>query len=176
MLELAPFHPIFVHFPVALLPVAFACDLAGRLTGRASLAHAGWWTLLFAAVSSPVTAATGWLWLLDFDDTSRHWAMTTHQWLGTALPPMLITLAAWRYRHHASAKPASWPLLASLAAAVILMLVQGHLGGTMTFGGVADGGVHSDAPHPSTTAASTPVAGDDADGWADSIRLTESER
>ena len=134
MFEIPVLHPIFVHFPVALLPVAVVCDLLGRLTGRSSLLHAGWWTLLFATIAAPVTAVTGWLWLWDMDEAG-HWEMTVHRWLGTALPLALIGLVAWRYRFHAADKPCSWPLLVTLFAAVGAVTLQGHLGGMMTFGG-----------------------------------------
>lgn len=190
MFEIPVLHPIFVHFPVALLPVAVVCDLLGRLTGRASLAHAGWWALLFATLAAPVTAATGWYWLWNMGDMD-HAEMRVHQWLGTALPLLLILLAFWRYRIHMSNRRCSWPYLATLIAALIAVTVQGHLGGLMSFGeenqpAVGDTHDHmnmpmngqkmqmhnnaADATQPTTGAAES-SSGDD--GWSDTIHVKE---
>jgi len=170
MIEMPPLHPLLVHFPVALLPVSVACDVLGRFTRRPSLAHAGWWTLLFAALASPLTAASGWLWLYELDGMDGT-LLTTHQWLGSAMPVLLIALAVWRYRFHAREKTVPAVYLASASVALLAMVVQGHVGSTMTFG----------APHahaPTTQAASPPEhphANDGAadDGWQDSIPLKE---
>lgn len=179
MFELPVLHPIFVHFPVALLPVAVVCDLLGRLTGRPSLTHAGWWTLLFATIASPITAATGWYWLRDMGEMHGT-IMTVHQWLGTALPVGLIGLTAWRYRLHAADKPCSWPLLVALFAAVGAVTLQGHLGGMMTFGGTshatADTGSAGHGPadasqHAPNAPSSAPTTSPADDGWRDSIRV-----
>ena len=187
MFSLPVLHPIFVHFPVALLPVAVACDLLGRVTGRASLAHAAWWALLFATLAAPVTAATGWYWLWNMGDMD-HVEMKIHQWLGTALPLLLIPLAVWRYRIHMSDRRCSWPFLATLIAALMAVTVQGHLGGLMSFGEEQQAAVgdmhdqmnmpmngqtmqmHGDATRPtSAPAEGTP----DKDGWSDTIHVKE---
>jgi len=158
MIELPPFHPLAVHFPVALLPASVASDVLGRFTGRPSLAHAGWWTLLFATIASPVAAASGWIWLSDMDGMTGT-TITIHQWLGTVMPILLIALTAWRYRAHVRETPVSTAYLAAATVVLMAMVVQGHLGATMTFGGSS----HDHEP------ATVPAD----DGWRDSIQLKE---
>lgn len=174
MIELPPLHPILVHFPVALLPIATLFDLLGRVRKNAALAHAGCFSLLAAAAVTPLTAASGWLWLRDIGEMA-HGDMVIHQWLGTALPLLLIPLSVWRYRIHARATQPTKAFLAALIIVLGLVTFQGHIGGRMTFGAAAPldappaspmqhsaGGEHSStAP---TTAASD-------DGWGDSIKV-----
>lgn len=52
-------HPLVVHFPLALLPVAALLYVLAWLTGRESLAWTAFWVLVLGAISGVVTAATG---------------------------------------------------------------------------------------------------------------------
>src|SRR6478736_1240687 len=91
-------HPILVHFTAALVPLSFTADLIAKAARKRSLADAAWWTLLAAALVTPLTAATGW-WLrlsvgrgqMEVDPV-----MTVHQWLGTFLVLPFIALCVWR--------------------------------------------------------------------------------
>lgn len=171
--QIPPLHPIFVHFPLALLPLTFACDVLGRITGRSSLSHAAWWAILFAALATPLTAISGWRWLGGMGDMI-HDQMPLHQWLGTIIPVLLIPLTLWRYRFHARSTAASVPYLIIAAAMLLAVTVQGHVGGMMTFGGGRS----------NPTSPSVPIRSDDHhhdglpttststdDGWSDSIHV-----
>jgi uncharacterized membrane protein len=78
LLRPVPLHPILVNFTAALLPVSLLSDLLGRLLKRDTLLHAGWWTLLFAAAVTPLTALAGWLWLRDMPEMD-HGEMALHK-------------------------------------------------------------------------------------------------
>src|SRR4051794_32627659 len=99
LLPLPPFswrqlHPILVHFTAALVPVSFTADLLAKAVRRRSLADAAWWTLLAAAVVTPLTAATGW-WLrlsMARSPTGQDPLMVVHQWLGTFLVVPFLAL------------------------------------------------------------------------------------
>lgn len=146
-MEFPALHPIFVHFPVALIPAAAAFDVAALLLRKPSLAHAAFFTLLLAAVLSPITAATGWLWLNEMEGMA-HSGMTAHKWLGTLIPLLLIPLAAWRFSAHKRDALPSAAFLVLLCVALGAVTIQGHLGGSMTFGNAA----HShDAERPGGT-------------------------
>ena len=149
---LPPLHPILVHFTAALIPASFLCDALGRLTGRESLRSAAWWMLVFGVLATPLTVLTGWIWKADRADAFPHPNLSAHQWLGTLLLVPLTALLCWRALiHRAHAAPGrGYLLLAALIVAAVV--VQGHLGGVMTFapgghrpaGAVAPG----KAPHP----------------------------
>jgi uncharacterized membrane protein len=109
-----PVHPLLVNFTAALVPVSLVTDVLGHITGRQSLYAAGWWTLVFGTVITPLTVLAGWLWLDQMGGMS-HTAMAVHQWLGTALVGAFGSLLAWRWRYYRDRPPAA-PFL--LAAAV----------------------------------------------------------
>ena len=146
-----PLHPIFVNFTAALIPVSLGLDLAARLSRRAGLREAGWWTLLIAACITPFTVLLGWLWMRSMADMD-HWQMSYHKWLGTALGAAFILQVVWRGRLHARGL---WPGFAYFAVATLLffgLLAQGDLGGSMSFGrGIVIAGeghhAHTDEDH-----------------------------
>ena len=47
-MQLPPIHPAIVHFPIALIIVAFFADLIARITGRQSFRNFGFWSQLVA--------------------------------------------------------------------------------------------------------------------------------
>ena len=132
-LTLPPVHPILVNFTAALVPVSLAADLLGRLSRRRSLADTGWWTLLAAVLVTPLTAAAGWYWMHQMQDMD-HPQMPIHKWLGIALAVLLPLLLWGRWRSYRKGESPGWVYLASAALIVALLVVQGHLGGTMSFG------------------------------------------
>lgn len=52
-------HPMFVHFPIALLIFSVVCDILGRLFKKDSLENAGWWGLCLGILAIVLTATTG---------------------------------------------------------------------------------------------------------------------
>ena len=128
-------HPILVHFTTALLPVSLVCDLGGKYLRRESLTAAGWWTLFFGAVATPVTALTGWLWMSDLRSSGFHDDnLVVHQWLGVTLVGGFLITAIWRARLFKSMTKPGAAYLVFTGAAVIVLLYQGFLGGKMTLG------------------------------------------
>jgi len=65
-------HPIFVHFPQALFPVAFAALSIYLLTGVREFETGAFVAALFGALAAPVTTATGF-----FDWWNRYQAYLT---------------------------------------------------------------------------------------------------
>ncbi len=58
-----PIHPILVHFPLALLPLAVAADLIGFFAGIDSLRHTGWCAILGASMGAVLTVAAGFFYM-----------------------------------------------------------------------------------------------------------------
>lgn len=130
---LPPVHPILVNFTAALIPGSVFSDLLGRFTRRQSLVAAGWWMLLYAAIVTPFTVLAGWYWRFQMEEMDMA-PMTTHAWLGTVLAAVFVPLLGWRWRHHREETIPGPAYLACAGVAVILLIVQGHLGATMSFG------------------------------------------
>ena len=65
-------HPVFLHFPQALFPVAFASLCIYLLTGTREFETGAYIAALFGALAAPVTTATGF-----FDWWNRYQAYLT---------------------------------------------------------------------------------------------------
>lgn len=131
MVEESLLHPILVNFTAALVPVSLGSDILGRLLRRESLRTVACWTLLYAALITPLTAVAGWLFWMQDDAGVR--GMAIHKWLGTALAVVLLGLLAWR---GSIWKRNAWPPVAYLLVALLIVAAltyQGYLGGTKVF-------------------------------------------
>lgn len=147
--NLPPVHPILVNFTAALVPVSLGADIMGRLLKRESLRHAGWWTMLLAAVVTPLTVLAGWLWLRDMRDMDGMKEMSIHKWLGTAMAAALPLFAWWRGRFQKRGMSPGWAYLGILSVAMAALTVQGHLGGMMSFGSMTPSSTDGDhSPRP----------------------------
>jgi uncharacterized membrane protein len=125
-------HPVLVNFTASLIPVSVGSDLAARLFRVASLRTVAWWTMIFAVVITPFTAAAGWLfWMPDDDGVT---GMMIHKWLGTSLAVVFLGLLAWRCRLQSKDRPVSWLYLLVALVIVGALVYQGMLGGDKTFG------------------------------------------
>lgn len=91
--ELLNVHPLFTHFPIALLLAAVAFYVLGALFRKENLFIAGKWTLWFGALSAVATVWTG-LQAAETvaHDEEIHQIMMRHQYLGIAI---LILSVAW---------------------------------------------------------------------------------
>jgi plastocyanin/uncharacterized membrane protein len=127
-------HPILVNFTAALLPLAFLSDLLGRIFRRQSLYAAGLWMMVFEAAITPLTVIAGWWWKSTEANDLPAKLVSVHQWLGTAAAVLFLVLAVWRWAFHRRAVPPSWTYLALAFVALLALIYQGSLGGTMVFG------------------------------------------
>lgn len=126
LLFLGRLHPLLVHLPIGMLTALAVLEIAAlRPRFRPAAASAGY-LLALAAPLAVVTAICGWLLSLGggYDATLLAW----HKWLGTGTAVAAV-VAALCYR---GGKTAAYR--ATLFVAVSLLLVAGHLGGSLTHG------------------------------------------
>src|ERR1051326_3667180 len=133
---MAPLHPAFVHFPIALVVFSFIADLLGRISNKASLRAAAFWSLIAALLFGAVTAATGYYDMTRLrpvlGETFRY--VDFHMDIGWILVGAVVVLTAWRWLVYAR-KDRS-PGLDYLIAALLVMglaLFQGRYGGDMVY-------------------------------------------
>lgn len=140
MIEVIPnFHPLFVHFPIALISVSAFFHLAARLlrdrpryaSHCAVLAHA---TLWLGALAALPTVALGWLALNSVNhDEAGHAAMLLHRAWALATLAVLLVLAGWdAWKHKVDAIPA-WPFVAAAIAAWMLVASTAWHGGELVY-------------------------------------------
>lgn len=129
-------HPILVNFTAALIPASIASDLLGKALRRQSLSNAAWWMLFYAALITPLTALTGWLWKNSLDTAAAppDDIIFLHQWIGSSLAAAFIILAIWRGRLHLRGEAPSIAYFLLAIIVLVLLIYQGSLGGMMVFG------------------------------------------
>lgn len=127
-------HPILVNFTAGLVPASLASDFLGRWTGKRSLHHTGWWSILYATLITPLTAIAGFMWKQSIEEFVPKEVLSVHEWLGTALVGALILLAYWRGRIHRRDDVPDILYLAAAFVVVAALVVQGSIGGKLVFG------------------------------------------
>jgi uncharacterized membrane protein len=143
------FHPLLVHFPIVLLILAGVFELrtwwARSTFPSPALAEITGLTLALAAISAIVTAGAGFL--LGESGGYAGPTLVWHERLGIAVAiGASLTFAGWivarRTRRH-TLPTAIYRTL--LATTVIVLVVTGHLGATLTHG---EGYLTQHAPQP----------------------------
>ena len=123
------FHPLIIHFPIALFLFGAGLEVFGWRRQDLTMRKAGWWALLFGALSTAIAVPTG---LMVFFRSG-------YQWQGTALIHFILAVSAtvlmastviWR-RKGAHESLLYFALLGSAAVAVG---AAGHFGALLVYG------------------------------------------
>jgi uncharacterized membrane protein len=133
MAFIGKFHPLLVHFPIALVLAAAAAELVAVAT-----LHKTWRTVAVAniragAALGAVTAITGWLFAsspLVEATTSLEW----HRWLGLAGAVGAMAAALLSSPLFGSSQRSVFVYRFALFATALLVAITGHLGGTLVWG------------------------------------------
>ncbi len=139
----ARLHPIFVHFPIALVFAAVVAEVLAfrraRLESRTSPFSAtpdpvAFFCLSFAALSCVVAGSSGWL-LAGIEEFHGDAAETLfiHRWGGVTLTSFVLLCwlcARWTSRRHSGGKI----YRALLAVCMLVTGLVGHTGGTLVHG------------------------------------------
>ncbi len=133
---LGQLHPIAVHFAVALLLVAPACDALGMVLRREALLLTGRWNTLFGAGAAVVAVLTG----LAAQSGAEHGGagvplLQLHRALGLLLAAVWVPLAVWRGAVSRVSLPIRLRTLYLTASFVgaAMVLVQAGLGSTLVY-------------------------------------------
>lgn len=142
MIDIAHIHPMLVHFPLALLPVALvfqsiALARGGGLFDRQCLSTTGLAILVVAAAGAGVAAIFGDI-ALDkaVDNGFLLSQLESHEELGKSSALLLVALAAvdgWLYWRQSVSRLASWVMLATGTAVLVLLLVTAGFGGQLVY-------------------------------------------
>jgi uncharacterized membrane protein len=127
------FHPLVVHFPIALVLAAAAAELLVLATPRQAWRTVAVANIRAAAALGVVTAITGWLFasspLVDASP-SLEW----HRWLGMAGAAGAMGAALLSSRLQGSSRRAAFVYRLTLFVTALLVAITGHLGGTLVWG------------------------------------------
>jgi len=139
MIEIIPnWHPIFVHFTVALLSIAVVFFILGAALPKhkwreqwLAVAH---WNLWAGAAISLFTATAGWLAFNSVDhDTPSHEAMIEHRNLALTTLAVFLLIAVWSLARYRAGKPVQLIFLAALLVAQGLLLSTAWHGAELVY-------------------------------------------
>lgn len=126
-------HPMVVHFPLALVISAAALLLAARTAGErhaATLATVGTWNLWLGTLAALFALGTGLAAVLELhlvaaarQAVSLHFKWAVFSTLG------LLVIAAWRGAGGAPRSRPSWLFVILLCATAAALIVTGYRGG-----------------------------------------------
>ncbi|HMH89033.1 MAG TPA: DUF2231 domain-containing protein [Steroidobacteraceae bacterium] len=127
-------HPVVVHFPLALILVATLLLLAARLLRGDALASTaatvGTWNLCLGAFAALFALATGLGAVLDLDvSAAARQAISLHMKWAMFSTLALVLLAVWRGAGAAPGSRPSWVFILVLLAATAALAVTGYRGG-----------------------------------------------
>jgi len=139
MIEIIPnWHPIFVHFAVALLIIATLFHIIAALNSKSTtyyqFENVANWNLWLGAVFAVITAVAGWFAYNSVDhDAPSHLAMTDHRnWaLGTTV--LFLVLAIWSFRRAKKSIAISWLVTVPLIAASASLSVTAWKGSELVY-------------------------------------------
>jgi uncharacterized membrane protein len=131
----APLHAIFAHFTIALTASSLAFDVGAVVFGVESLAAAGWWTLAAASVLTMLTLASGVTsrLRLPMEEGEARSFLRAHMALGPTFYGLLLAVAGWRAVLWERGAHVPVTYLGALGAVVLVMTVQGYLGGELVY-------------------------------------------
>ncbi len=133
--ELINFHPLFVHFPIALLLTSTAFYFLGSIFRKEELFAAARWELYFGTLSAALAVWTG----LQAAGTVQHdeqvhKMMMAHQYFGFAVLALGLVLCIWVFFSKANIPSKGRTFFLIGLAFLALVLTQGaDLGGRMVF-------------------------------------------
>jgi uncharacterized membrane protein len=127
-------HPLFVHFPLALGLFAAALLLAARVLPNARhaavLGLVGTWNLVAAAIGALFALGSGLAAVVGLVlPPEARLAVGSHVKWALSAAFLLVALAVWRGAGNEPDARPSWLLLGVLAFASAALIVTGYLGG-----------------------------------------------
>lgn len=129
------FHPLLVHFPIALVFTAALAEFFLAITGRRFFAPVSLFAIRFAAAMIIFTALSGWAAASSGGGdvaSSSDWILEWHRWLGigTASFTVLVAIISLWITQESDRLFYRWLLYLSAAA----VGVTGHFGGMLVYG------------------------------------------
>jgi uncharacterized membrane protein len=138
MIGLPEWHPIAVHFPVALVSTGACALSAARVPPlrrhAATLATVGTWNLCLGAVGAIIAAATGLAAVVHLKvSPAAHLAVALHVKWAIFTCVGLVLLAVWRGAGNAQDSRPTWVFLVVLWVLSAALIVTGYRGGQNVF-------------------------------------------
>ena len=128
-------HPLFVHFPVALISVAVILELAAAVKRTPALDLLARWFLYLGATAAALTVLTGWLGEQSVAPVAAaHEAIEKHEKLGFLTLGTVALLAFWRGATTRAGGPRPrWLFVFGTLGLLVLLWETAHEGGELVY-------------------------------------------
>lgn len=128
--KIGQFHPLVVHFPVALLIAAVLAEILALVRRRPAWSGTSRFCLLMGSLGAVLSSITGWAWA-----QSEGFEATTHRWLGIGTTAFALATSLLALRARNAQTPATrWLWRIALLATTALVALTGYQGGKLTYG------------------------------------------
>lgn len=132
--ELMNIHPLFTHFPIALLLSSLGFYLLGLVFKKEHFLKTGQWTLYFGTLGTAVAVWTGIQAANSVPhDETTHAMMMAHQYLGITVLILSALLSLWLLVSKSSLPNPKPVFVGGLFLIAILLLQQVDFGGRLVF-------------------------------------------
>lgn len=133
---LGRFHPVIVHFPIALSFLAAIAAVLARLRSSEPFRHTARIAMHGAAISAVPAILLGWFAAAAAPHPGLDAVLAWHRWLGTAAGAGLIAVAFCAELAHRQIDRSRWTWLIVIGSVLMALVVGlvGHLGGMLVFG------------------------------------------
>jgi uncharacterized membrane protein len=131
------FHPLMVHFPIALLLAATLSEMVTVAKKGAAVSETTLYCLGLGALSAVAAASLGWANALGatYDATIGSVALLTlHRWVGTTTALLAIATLTLAVRARRQSEGSARGYRAALIATSLFVGVSGHLGALLVYG------------------------------------------
>ena len=132
--ELVNLHPLFTHFPIALLLASVGFYLLGLVFNKEHFLKTGQWTLYFGTLGAAVAVWTGLQAAntVSHDETT-HSLLMAHQYLGIGVLVLSALLSLWLLISKTSLPKTKVVFMGGLFLIAALLLQQVDFGGRLVF-------------------------------------------
>ncbi len=128
-----PSHALFVHFPTALLPVAFALDIASRVQAHETLPRAAFYNMAVGLAMAVGAAVTGLVDYLPMVGGSRKKKVGTYHLLAQAPAMVLFAVSLALRATDFDAERTGLTALALAGVGTLLIMVGNYFGGELVY-------------------------------------------
>ena len=129
-------HPLFVHFPIALVLIAAVSEVLAAVQGGRHWRVAAVFNLRIGAIFAIITAIVGWqlaasMGIEGLDETRL---LELHRWLGIAAACATAFAAMTTIGARLQTPARLWSFRVALFSAALLIAAGGHVGALLVWG------------------------------------------
>ncbi len=135
MFNTVHFHPMIVHFPVAIILVGFLAELAYLITKKESLSYASFWLLVTGALSALAAYLTGQFFTGEMSGTAGD-VKEYHELFALITLITVMANAFFRTYLKISGKEnlnLRWLTAGAYAVSAVAVSITGYYGGTLVY-------------------------------------------